>query len=134
MHASVIAAVQHCHEGAEADKMTFPQILQALNAVGIEGYIVDYRRSTKTCYQPDGESLELGFAPLGVDIAAAFDAAAVKAAILEAQTYAPGYTYHGFGRKVMAAGCAGYIVSILGRRVVYFGRTGDTHVELFPAP
>ena len=134
MHASVIATIRHCHEGAEADKMTFPQILQALNDAGIEGYIVDYRRSTKTCYQPDGESLELGFTPLGVDIAAAFDAAAVKAAILEAQTHAPGYSYRGFCAKAKAAGCAGYLVSLPGRRVVYFGRTGDTHVELFPAP
>jgi hypothetical protein len=32
----------------------------------------------------------------------------------------------------MAAGCAGYIVSFLGRRVVYFGRTAETHVEHFP--
>ena len=31
-----------------------------------------------------------------------------------------------------AAGCAGYIVSFLGRRVLYIGRTAETHVELFP--
>lgn len=33
----------------------------------------------------------------------------------------------------MAAGCAGYLVSLPGRRVVYYGRTGETHVELIPA-
>ena len=30
------------------------------------------------------------------------------------------------------AGCAGYFVSIPGKRVVYYGRTGETHVEIIP--
>lgn len=34
--------------------------------------------------------------------------------------------------KLMAAGCAGYLVSFLGRRVVYFGRTAEIHIEEFP--
>ena len=50
----------------------------------------------------------------------------------EAQANAPGYTYLGFCSKVRAAGCAGYLVSFLGKRVVYYGRTAETHVELFP--
>jgi hypothetical protein len=41
--------------------------------------------------------------------------------------------YKGFCEKVLAAGCAGYIVSLAGRRAVYFGRTAETHVELFPS-
>ena len=32
----------------------------------------------------------------------------------------------------MAAGCAGYLVSFPGRRVLYWGRTAHTHVEMFP--
>ena len=63
----------------------------------------------------------------------------VRAAIREAQKLVPGYTYAGFCAKVMAAGCAGYIVSMLGRRVLYFGRTetsdascAEIHVELLP--
>lgn len=31
-----------------------------------------------------------------------------------------------------ALGCAGYIVSFIGRRVLHFGRTAETHVEHFP--
>mgnify|MGYP000402610447 CR=1 FL=1 len=34
--------------------------------------------------------------------------------------------------KAKAAGCAGYMVSFLGKRVVYFGRTAEVHVEHFP--
>ena len=90
------------------------------------------RRATKTYYLPDGDSLELPASEIGTKVVATFDAAIVEAAVREAQAQAPGYTYLGFCRKVMDAGCAGYIVSILGRRVVYFGRTGETHVEVFP--
>jgi hypothetical protein len=32
----------------------------------------------------------------------------------------------------MAAGCAGYIVSFLGKQALYYGRTAETHVEHFP--
>jgi len=35
--------------------------------------------------------------------------------------------------QVKAAGCAGYLVSFLGRRVVYYGRSAETHVEHFPS-
>jgi hypothetical protein len=36
------------------------------------------------------------------------------------------------GQRVLEAGCVGYIASMAGRRVVYYGRTGDNHVEWFP--
>jgi hypothetical protein len=42
------------------------------------------------------------------------------------------YTYVAFCEQAMAAGCAGYIVSFLGPRVIYFDRTAETHVEHFP--
>ncbi len=134
MLASVVSVVEDCHQASETDRLTFPQILEKLAAAGIEGYIVNYRRSTRTYYRPDGESLELGFPPVATPVAAAFDAAIIQGAIREAQTQALGYTYRGFCEKVTKAGCAGYIVSLLGRRVVYFGRTAETHIELFPNP
>lgn len=65
-------------------------------------------------------------------VAAAFDKGAVQAAIQKAQQMVPGYTYPGFCRKVMAAGCAGCIESSSGRRALYVGRTAETHVEDFP--
>lgn len=33
----------------------------------------------------------------------------------------------------MAAGCVGYFVQITGQQVLYFGRNGECHIELFPA-
>ena len=65
-------------------------------------------------------------------VAETFDGSVVREAIREAQELVPGYTYKGFCAKVAEAGCAGYVVSLLGRRVLYFGRTCETHTEYFP--
>ncbi len=120
-----------CLAAAEGNTMTFPQIVGALMAAGFESYAVDLRRARATYYLPGGESVDLD-THAAEPVAAAFDAAAIRAAIKEAQDLVPGYSYLGFCRRVRAAGCAGYIVSFAGRRALYYGRTGETHVEHFP--
>ena len=40
--------------------------------------------------------------------------------------------YREFCRQIAGAGCVGYFVSLTGRRAVYYGRTGDEHVQWFP--
>jgi uncharacterized protein YbcV (DUF1398 family) len=114
--------------------MDFPAIVGALIAEGFEGYAVDFRRETCTYYLPSGDSIQLPLPPNDETVAPEFRGDAIKAAIREAQMLAEGYTYRGFCRKVKTAGCAGYIVSFSGRRVLYFGRTAETHVEHFPNP
>jgi uncharacterized protein YbcV (DUF1398 family) len=126
------AVAKSCLDGAESNTMTFPQIVGALMQEGFESYAIDFRRARATYYLPDGGSLELPFHKLDVPVAANFDAVPIQAAIREAQQLAPGYTYKGFCRKVVAAGCAGYVVSFSGRRALYMGRTAETHVEHFP--
>jgi uncharacterized protein YbcV (DUF1398 family) len=121
-------------EGSESGTLTFPQSLRILMEAGFDGYAVDLRHSTRTYYMPDGESIELETAPTQTPVAESFDAAVVRGAIREAQALVPGYTYKGFCTKVARAGCAGYVVSLLGRRVLYYGRTGETHTEYFPGP
>jgi uncharacterized protein YbcV (DUF1398 family) len=132
MQTRLIQAAEKCLRGAEDHTMTFPQIVGTLLQAGFESYSIDYRRAKAIYYRPDGDSVELATHRLDVPVAEAFDAAAIQAAIREAQQLVPGYTYEGFCRKVMDAGCAGYIVSFSGRRAVYFGRTAETHVEHFP--
>ena len=83
-------------------------------------------------FPPNDESAELRNSRNRCPVAASFDDAALTAAIREAQNLVPGYTYKGFCAKAKAAGCAAYIVSFAGKRAVYFGRTGETHVEYFP--
>jgi uncharacterized protein YbcV (DUF1398 family) len=126
-----LAAVT-CLNAAETDALDFPTIVGKLVAAGFESYTVDFRSGRSIYYLPDGESIELPLHKTGMGVAAAFDAGAVQAAIREAQTKAPSYSYAGFCRNVMSAGCAGYTVSFSGRRAVYSGRTAETHVELFP--
>jgi uncharacterized protein YbcV (DUF1398 family) len=119
-------------EGSESGAMTFPQSLRILMEGSFDGYAVDLRRSTRTYYMPNGEAIELRTEPTPAPVAESFDASVVRAAIREAQALVSGYTYKGFCAKVAAAGCAGYVVSLLGRRVLYYGRTGETHTEYFP--
>lgn len=126
------AVAKTCLEGAEGNTMTFAQIVGALVASGFESYLIDFRLATATYYLPNGECVELPTHKTDTAVAPAFDSAKISAAIKEAQQLVPGYTYKGFCRKVAAAGCAGYVVSFLGRRAVYIGRTGETHVEHFP--
>jgi uncharacterized protein YbcV (DUF1398 family) len=112
--------------------MTFPQNLRLRMEAGFDGYAVDFPRSTRTYYMPNGETIELQTAPTPTPVAESFDASMVRAAIREAQQLVPGYSYKGFCAKAAKAGCAGYVVSLLGRRVLYYGRTCETHTEYFP--
>lgn len=118
-------------EGAESGAQSFPEGVRVLMAAGFDGYAVDFRCTTRTYYMPDGDSLALKIARSGA-VAERFNAAAIRSAIREAQQMVPGYTYKGFCAKVVAAGCAGYMVSLPGKRVLYYGRTGETHTEYFP--
>lgn len=113
--------------------MDFPAIVGALIAAGFEGYTVDFRRKSCAYYLPNGDSIELSLHSDDVMVAPNFLGDTVQAAIREAQRGAADFTYKDFCRKVKAAGCAGYIVSFSGRRVLYFGRKAETHVEHFPS-
>jgi uncharacterized protein YbcV (DUF1398 family) len=132
MDSRLTQIAQTCLDGAESNTMTFPQIVGTLMREGFESYAIDFRRGSATYYLPDGDSVLLPIHRGAVPIADTLDISTVQAAIREAQQSIPGYTYAGFCAKVMAAGCAGYVVSFTGRRAVYFGRTAETHVEHFP--
>lgn len=132
MDAKLAETAQRCMSAAYDGTLDFASIVRTLVEAGFEGYEVDYRKSTATYYLPSGGSVEIETPKTAGAIARAFDADLVAAAVREAQANAPGYTYTGFCTKVKTAGCAGYMVSFSGKRVLYFGRTAETHVELFP--
>ncbi|CAH1688695.1 conserved hypothetical protein [Hyphomicrobiales bacterium] len=123
---------QACLEGAEANTMTFPQIVGKLMEAGFESYAIDFRRATATYYLPDGASVELPTHQTTGPVAETFDIGLMREAIREAQQMVPGYTYKSFCKKAVTAGCVGYIVSFSGRRALYIGRTAESHVEHFP--
>ena len=132
MDAKLSKIAERCLRGAESNTISFPEVVGKLMQAGFESYAIDFRRATATYYMPDGESIVLPTHRPATPIAAALDVLALQTAIREAQQSAPDYTYLGFCTKVMAGGCAGYVVSFPGRRAVYFGRAAEMHVEHFP--
>jgi uncharacterized protein YbcV (DUF1398 family) len=130
--AQMRAIAQKCLEAAQSNSMTFPQVVSTLMRAGFEGYSVDFRKGVVAYYSSAGEAVEFSGAKPDLPVAVNFNVATVKEAIREAQALTPGYTYGGFINKVAGAGCAGYMVSFLGRRVLYFARSAQTHVEYFP--
>jgi uncharacterized protein YbcV (DUF1398 family) len=123
---------QRCLDGAYANTMSFPESVKTLMEAGFEGYHVDYRLNRRTHYLPDGETLALDNPHDADAVGPQFNQPEISAAIKWAQSNSPDYNYVDFNRKVAANGCAGYVVSFPGRRVLYFGRTAETHVEHFP--
>ena len=132
MDAERISIAEICLHAAHDGSLSFPEITRKLIAAGFEGYTVDYRRSSQTYYLPDGDSVAMDMHPSAGNVAAAFDAIEVERQVRWAQANHADYNYVAFCEKIKAAGCAGYIVSFPGRRVVYFSRTAETHVEHFP--
>lgn len=132
MDANKKATAAACLKAAETDAKTFPEILSVLSQEDFEGYEVDFRRSVTTYYTTCGKCLTLDMHKVSEPVAATFDATALQRAIREAQEKMHGYTYLGFCKKAVAAGCASYIASLSGRRALYIGRTAETHVEPFP--
>lgn len=126
------AIAQTCLDAAYDRTMAFPEIVDTLIASGFEGYAVDYRGHTTTYYRPEGDAVVLANRPSPEPVAERFDQAGVAAQVRWAQANPPDYAYAAFSRNVKAFGCAGYIVSFPGRRVVYYGRTAETHLEMFP--
>lgn len=127
-----VNVARHCLDAAETGAMSFPDIVGALITAGVESYRIDFRRAQAVYYRVDGTAFELA-APFDPSpVADTFDKGAIQDAIAAAQVGAADYTYAGFRRTVTVAGCADYLVSFRGRRTLYVGRTGETHIERFP--
>lgn len=132
MNAAQIKVATRCLKAAYENTMAFPEILGSLIDAGFEGYSVDYRCNTTT-YFTDGSHVELKNIATEEKVAPRFDESGIVAQIKWAQSDAADYSYPAFCKNVKALGCAGYIVSFSGRRVLYYGRTAEIHVEHFPA-
>jgi uncharacterized protein YbcV (DUF1398 family) len=130
MNSEQIQTIQACAAGSLAGTITFPQIVERLTAIGVERYHADYSRQEITYYLPDGDSLVVPSPHAPHPTAAEFSKSALEAAVRQSQRNE--HTYPDFVRKTMAAGCVGYFVQIVGRQAIYFGRTGESHVERFP--
>lgn len=130
MDADAIRVAEQCTRASDEEGTPFPQIIAALGRAGIEQYHADLLRAERTYYMPDGSSHVVACVPVPRGFGHDFSAEGVQAAVRAAQAGA--IAYPEFCMRVAAAGCTGYLVSLAGRRVVYFGRTGENVTELFP--
>ncbi len=120
------STIRHSLEGTA----TFPQIVGLLLSEGVESYHVDLVRNENRYYTATGESLVEKVAVPHARAAPAFSAAKVAAAIKKSQ--GGQINYRQFVAEILEAGCVYYIAYLAGKRVAYFGREGDAHVEHFP--
>jgi uncharacterized protein YbcV (DUF1398 family) len=115
---------------SQAGKLIFPEVVRRLLEVGVESYLCDLANGAETFYLTDGKThAEKMVLPL-TPIAEEFSSADVVAAIRGAQTDT--IRYPEFMKRSAAAGVIAYWAFLTGKKVVYFGRKGEMHVEEFP--
>lgn len=127
MNADVISEVL---AESEAGKLTFPEVVRRLLEVGVESYFCDLAARQETFYVPDGKTHveKMTISPAAIAEEFSFDG--VVEAIRDAQMDA--IRYPEFVKRSVAAGVIGYWAFLSGRKVIYFGRKGEFHVEEFP--
>ena len=128
---SKIRNVMHeCTRASDEERVTFGEVVKQLTDVGVERYHADLVRAEKTYHLSNGESEVVSARAVRLRPADQFSASGVETAVRAVQ--AGRIQYNEFCELVSAAGCVGYHVSIAGKRAVYYGRTGDSHIEWFP--
>lgn len=111
-------------------KLIFPKVVQGLLEVGVESYLVDFAAKQNVHYLADGSTYTVPMILEPGPIAAVFNGAELVAAIRGAQ--ADTVRYPEFVKRSTGAGVIGYWAFLTGKRVIYFGRKGEEHIEEFP--
>lgn len=126
-----IAVMEECTRASHEERIAFGEVVARLIGAGVERYHADLVRGETTYFMPDGQSHRVTAQTVETRPGPTFSADGVLAAVRAIQA---GKTkYLTFCRQIMAAGCVGYLVSMQGRRAIYYGRSGETYVEPFPA-
>jgi uncharacterized protein YbcV (DUF1398 family) len=117
---------------SQAGKLTFPEVVRRLQEAGVESYFADVAKGEETFYMPDGKThVERMVLPSG-EIAKEFSSSGIVSAIRAAQT--DSIRYPEFMKRAVTAGVIGYWAFLTGKKVIYFGRKGEFHVEEFQRP
>lgn len=121
-----------CLHLALAGKMRFPETIGKMIETGVERYRADLVLLEKIHYAAAGEThseaIPLSETPA---IGSEFSAERVQSAIMDIQHSRIDYAE--FLRRIMSAGVADYTVYVTGRKTIYNGRKGESHIEQFPA-
>jgi uncharacterized protein YbcV (DUF1398 family) len=115
----------------QAGQLIFPEVVRKLTGAGVESYFVDLATGNETFYTTDGqthvEQMTLPRDPISAD----FSCPELIAAIRGAQ--GDTVRYPEFMKRSAAAGVIAYWAFLTGRKVIYFGRKGEFHIEVFPS-
>lgn len=125
-----VDTIRECHELSHSGKISFPEVVKKLSSNGVERYLIDISSSHNTYYGANGESYVVKVEQDLPHVPKIFDAAAVKSAIVDIQKNKIDYPQ--FIHRIVLAGCCHYEAYLQGRKVIYFGRDGSHHIELFP--
>src|SRR4051812_9442332 len=123
--------ISNAANGTITGAISFPEVVSQLLAAGVEYYHVDFVGRRKTFYSTDGDMVLTSIPYEGLPrVADNFDRAALQSNILDSQQ--KNQHYRDFTRRAMLAGVQGYFAFLRGKRVTYWGRSGDQHTEWFP--
>jgi uncharacterized protein YbcV (DUF1398 family) len=116
---------------SQAGELTFPDVVRGLMEVGVESYFCDLANGAETFYMVNGkthkEAMVLPLRPIAENFSASDLVAAIRGAQRDTIRYPE------FMKRSAAAGVIGYWAFLTGRKVIYFGRKGEFHIEEFPA-
>jgi uncharacterized protein YbcV (DUF1398 family) len=115
----------------QAGSMIFPDVVQQLVEAGVESYFCDLAAGSETFYGCAGTTHVETMTLPAAAAAEEFSATGIQAAIRGAQ--ADTVRYPEFVQLSREAGVTAYWAFLTGRKVVYFGRKGEQHVEPFPS-
>ena len=114
----------------QAGQLIFPEVVRRLLEVGVESYFCDAAAMQETLYLSDGQTHTAKMNLPHLPIAEEFSAEGIVAAIRGAQSDT--IRYPEFMKQSAAAGVIAYWAFLTGKKVIYFGRKGETHIEKFP--
>jgi uncharacterized protein YbcV (DUF1398 family) len=115
---------------SQAGELIFPEVVRRLLEVGVESYFCDLANGTEIFYHTDGKTHAEKMVLPVMPVAEEFSSADLVVAIRGAQ--ADTIRYPEFMRRSYAAGVIAYWAFLTGRKVIYFGRKGELHIEEFP--
>jgi uncharacterized protein YbcV (DUF1398 family) len=122
--------IQEVMAETQAGKLVFPEVVRRLLEIGVESYFCDLAKGTETFYMRDGETHAEKMILPTAPIAEEFSSPGLLVAIRGAQ--ADTIRYPEFAKRSAAAGVIAYWAFLTGRKVIYFGRKGESHTEEFP--
>lgn len=123
--------IKDCTDLSLNGKITFPEVVSRMASTGVERYLVDLIGMQKMAYGVNGDYYSASLVLEKPLINAVFSGENVGKAVKSIQQGQ--IKYLEFLDQITKAGCSHYEVYISGRKVCYFGRKGEQHMEYFPS-